>query len=176
MEIRVRRPAARRQDRGSVISGKNKQNVVKSMVVTDVKGRVLWCSPTKPGSCANITHAPQPGLVKLLTDGPAVGILADVKTIGFLSETPSDAARHPATGPGVGLTAWNPMARRQAHGDGGAPSPMGQRATVSDCPRCSLVDRSQSEGAHPRSPVGTRFSGAGWVLTSERERRESCRS
>ncbi|WP_206669278.1 transposase family protein [Streptomyces sp. IB2014 016-6] len=34
-EIRVRRPAAGRKDRDKFISGKNKQNAVKSMVVTD---------------------------------------------------------------------------------------------------------------------------------------------
>lgn len=69
-EIRVRRPAQGRKDRDKFISGKNKQNAVKSMVVTDEDGRVLFCSPTKPGSCADITHARQLGLVKLLADGP----------------------------------------------------------------------------------------------------------
>ncbi|MGW5285008.1 transposase family protein [Streptomyces collinus] len=62
-EIRVRRPAAGRKDRDKFISGKNKQNAVKSMVVTDDEGRVLFCSPTKPASCADITHARQLGLV-----------------------------------------------------------------------------------------------------------------
>ena len=56
-EIRVRRPAAGRKDRDKFISGKNKQNAVKTMVVTDGDGRMLFCSPTKPGSCADITHA-----------------------------------------------------------------------------------------------------------------------
>ncbi|MEU2233509.1 transposase family protein [Streptomyces vietnamensis] len=55
--IRVRRPAVGRRDRGRFISGKNKQNAVKSMVVTDGEGRVLWCSPAGPASCADITHA-----------------------------------------------------------------------------------------------------------------------
>ncbi|MFC8953656.1 transposase family protein [Streptomyces sp. NPDC057101] len=58
-EIRVRRPTAGRKDRDKLISGKNKQNTVKSMVVTDGEGRMLWCSPTVPGSCADITHARQ---------------------------------------------------------------------------------------------------------------------
>ncbi|WP_461028737.1 transposase [Streptomyces sparsus] len=71
-EIRVRRPAAGRKGRGKFISGKNKQNAVKSMVVTDGEGRVLWCSPARPASCADITHARQLGLVRLLADGPAV--------------------------------------------------------------------------------------------------------
>ncbi|MFC8808744.1 transposase family protein [Streptomyces anthocyanicus] len=65
-EIRVRRPAAGRKDRDKFISGKSKQNAVKTMVVTDGDGRMLFCSPTQHGSCADITHARQLGLVRLL--------------------------------------------------------------------------------------------------------------
>jgi hypothetical protein len=86
-EIRVRRPAAGRKDRDRFISGKNKQNAVKTMVVTDGDGRVLFCSPTKPGSCADITHARQLGLVKFLADGPAVEILADAGYQGLGAQT-----------------------------------------------------------------------------------------
>ncbi|MEU8952115.1 transposase family protein [Streptomyces sp. NPDC048489] len=86
-EIRVRRPAVGRKDRDKFISGKNKQNAVKSMVVTDGEGRVLWCSPTRPASCADITHARQLGLVKLLGDGPAVAILADAGYRGSGAQT-----------------------------------------------------------------------------------------
>ncbi|WP_256995010.1 transposase [Streptomyces sp. WY228] len=86
-EIRVRRPAAGRKDRDKFISGKNKQNAVKSMVVTDAEGRVLWCSPARPASCADITHARQLGLVKLLADGPAVEILADAGYQGLGAQT-----------------------------------------------------------------------------------------
>jgi hypothetical protein len=45
-EIRVRRLAAGRKDRDRFTSGKSKQNAVKTMVVTDGDGRVLFCSPT----------------------------------------------------------------------------------------------------------------------------------
>ncbi|MFE4665169.1 transposase family protein [Streptomyces sp. NPDC056716] len=86
-EIRVRRPAAGRKDRDTFISGRNKQNAVKSMVVTDGEGRVLWCSPARPASCADITHARQLGLVKLLADGPAVEILADAGYQGLGAQT-----------------------------------------------------------------------------------------
>ncbi|MGI5353856.1 transposase family protein [Streptomyces sp. CA-252508] len=86
-EIRVRRPAAGRKDRDTFISGKNKQNAVKSMVVTDDEGRVLWCSPARPASCADITHARQLGLVKLLVEGPAVEILADAGYQGLGAQT-----------------------------------------------------------------------------------------
>lgn len=63
-EIRVRRPAVGRKDREKFISGKNKQNAVKAMVLTDASGRLLFCSPAQPASCADITHARQLGLVK----------------------------------------------------------------------------------------------------------------
>ncbi|MFI0231232.1 transposase family protein [Streptomyces sp. NPDC017086] len=86
-EIRVRRPAAGRKDRDRFISGKSRQNAVKTMVVTDGNGRVLFCSPTRPGSCADITQARQSGLVQLLADGPAVEILADAGYQGLGAQT-----------------------------------------------------------------------------------------
>ncbi|MFE6070111.1 transposase family protein [Streptomyces sp. NPDC056525] len=86
-EIRVRRPAAGRKDRDKFISGKNKQNAVKSMVVTDADGRLLFCSPAQPASCADITHARQLGLVRLLADGPVVEILADAGYQGLGAQT-----------------------------------------------------------------------------------------
>ncbi|MEW2289902.1 transposase family protein [Streptomyces sp. NPDC047841] len=86
-EIRVRRPAAGRKDRDKFISGKSKQNAVKTMVLTDADGRMLFCSPTRPGSCADITHARQLGLVKLLANGPAMEILADAGYQGLGAQT-----------------------------------------------------------------------------------------
>ncbi|MFE6062552.1 transposase family protein [Streptomyces sp. NPDC056431] len=85
--IRVRRPAAGRKDRDKFISGKNKQNAVKSMVVTDADGRLLFCSPAQPASCADITHARQLGLVRLLEGGPAAEILADAGYQGLGAQT-----------------------------------------------------------------------------------------
>ncbi|MDQ1029471.1 hypothetical protein QF035_007053 [Streptomyces umbrinus] len=50
---------------------------MKSMVLTDAAGRVLFCSPVQRGSCAAITQARQLGLVEFLADGPFMKILAD---------------------------------------------------------------------------------------------------
>ncbi|WP_328380077.1 transposase [Streptomyces sp. NBC_00440] len=86
-EIRGRRPATGRKDREKFISGKNKQNAVKYMVVTDAEGRLPFCSPAEPASCADITHARKLGLVKLLAEGPAVEILADAGYQGFGAQT-----------------------------------------------------------------------------------------
>jgi hypothetical protein len=49
--------AAGHKDRDMFISGKNKQNAVKSVVVTDSGGRLLFCSPAEPASCADTAHA-----------------------------------------------------------------------------------------------------------------------
>ncbi|MEU5489395.1 transposase family protein [Streptomyces sp. NPDC020196] len=86
-EIRVRRPAVGRKDRDTFISGKNKQNAIKTVVLTDQNGRVLFSSPARPGSCADIAHARQLGLVKLLADGPVVEILADAGYQGLGAQT-----------------------------------------------------------------------------------------
>ncbi len=86
-EVRVRRPVVGRKDRKRFISGKNKQNAVKSMVVKDAEGWLLFCSPAEPASCADITHARKLGLVKLLADGPAVEILADAGYQGLGAQT-----------------------------------------------------------------------------------------
>jgi hypothetical protein len=57
------------------------------MVVKDSEGRMLWCSPARPASCTDITHARQLGLLKLLADGPAVEILADAGYQGLGAQT-----------------------------------------------------------------------------------------
>lgn len=86
-EVGVLRPAAGRKDREKFISGTNKQYAVKSMVVSDADGRLLFCSPAQPASCADITHARELGLVKLLADGPDVEILADAGYQGLGART-----------------------------------------------------------------------------------------
>ncbi|MFF3489262.1 transposase family protein [Streptomyces sp. NPDC002701] len=58
-------------------SGDLAQNAVKATAVTGKQRRVLWCSPARPASCADITHDRQLGLVTLLADWPALEILAD---------------------------------------------------------------------------------------------------
>ncbi|WP_202546860.1 transposase family protein [Streptomyces sp. SID2119] len=48
---------------------------------------MLFCSPTSPGSCADITHARESGVVKLLAEGPPVEILADADCQGLGAQT-----------------------------------------------------------------------------------------
>ncbi|MGW7427769.1 transposase family protein [Streptomyces sp. NPDC054813] len=86
-EIRVRRPAAGSKDRDKFVSGKTKQNAVKTMVLTNTEGRVLFCSAVRPRSCADITQARQLGLAPLLADSPFTEILADAGYQGMGAQT-----------------------------------------------------------------------------------------
>lgn len=46
---------------------------------------MLFCSPTQHGSCVDITHARQVGLIRLLEGGPAAEILADAGIFAYLT-------------------------------------------------------------------------------------------
>ncbi|MFF5158549.1 hypothetical protein ACFY3N_20415 [Streptomyces sp. NPDC000348] len=48
---------------------------------------MLFCSRARPGNCADIIHARQSGLVRLLANGPAVEILADAGDQGLSAQT-----------------------------------------------------------------------------------------
>lgn len=85
--IRARRPDTGRKGRDTLVSGKNKQNAVKTIVVADSDDQVLFRNPAEPGSCANATCARRPGLVRLLADGPALEILADADRQGLGVQT-----------------------------------------------------------------------------------------
>lgn len=87
----MRRPAACRKDRGKFVSGKTKQNAVKSMILTDAEGRVVFCSPVRPGSCAGIAQARQLGLTQLLAGLPGGHVQLDFVFNERLPEAPRAA-------------------------------------------------------------------------------------
>ncbi|WP_327122029.1 transposase family protein [Streptomyces sp. NBC_01341] len=67
-EIRVRRLGAQRSGRRRFISGKSRINATKALVVTDQRGRPLFCGVVRAGSVADLTQARDSGLVNLLAD------------------------------------------------------------------------------------------------------------
>ncbi|MFK0284219.1 transposase family protein [Streptomyces sp. NPDC090499] len=116
----MRRPAARRKNRDTFVTGKTGQNAVKSMVLTDTEGRVLSCSPVRPGRCADITQARQLGLAQFLADGPFVGILAHARYQGMGAQTsrrvmPRPIASSRRTLPPGTRNGTNYTARRTPH-------------------------------------------------------------
>ncbi|WP_165397552.1 transposase family protein [Streptomyces albidoflavus] len=86
-EIKVKRPSAHRGGRSRFISGKSRINAMKALVVTDERGRPLFCGEVRAGSVADITQARDAGLVDLLTDTIGLQILADAGYQGLASQT-----------------------------------------------------------------------------------------
>ena len=87
-EVRVRHPAADTVDRDRFISGKSRQNAIRTVVVADLQGRVLFCcGATVPGSVADIIQARDSGLADLLAAADGVQVLADAGYQGLGAET-----------------------------------------------------------------------------------------
>lgn len=86
-EVRVRRPAVAVASRDRFISGKTRQNAIKTMILTDRAGRLLFCGETRPGSVADITQARDAGLPALLEDTTGLRILADAGYQGLGAQT-----------------------------------------------------------------------------------------
>jgi hypothetical protein len=64
-EIRVRRPRAGRPGRKAFISGKLKQNTIKTTVASDGHGGILWCG-ARPGRMHDVTAVRTEGIDALL--------------------------------------------------------------------------------------------------------------
>ncbi|HLL64941.1 MAG TPA: transposase family protein [Micromonosporaceae bacterium] len=76
-EIRVRRPRQGRPGRKAFVSGKLKQNTIKTTIAADHHGATLWCGATRPGRMHDITTARVEGIAALLDAYPDVKLLVD---------------------------------------------------------------------------------------------------
>jgi hypothetical protein len=76
-EIRVRRPRQGRPGRKAFVSGKLKQNTIKTTVAADHHGATLWCGATRPGRMHDLTTARIEGIDMLLETYPDVKVLVD---------------------------------------------------------------------------------------------------
>jgi hypothetical protein len=76
-EIRVRRPRQGRPGRKAFVSGKLKQNTIKTTVAADHNGAALWCGATRPGRMHDVTAARVEGVDALLNAYPDVKLLVD---------------------------------------------------------------------------------------------------
>jgi hypothetical protein len=71
-EVQVRRPRAGRPGRRAFVSGKKKQNTIKSMAVSDGQGRLLWPGAFRPGRMHDVTALRTDGIEDLLRRHPDV--------------------------------------------------------------------------------------------------------
>ncbi|WP_412737889.1 transposase family protein [Krasilnikovia sp. MM14-A1259] len=76
-EIRVRRPRQGRPGRKAFVSGKLKQNTIKTTLAADHHGAILWCGATRPGRMHDVTTARVEGVDALLDAYPSVKVLVD---------------------------------------------------------------------------------------------------
>ncbi|MEV0217335.1 transposase family protein [Micromonospora sp. NPDC050695] len=79
-EVQVRCPKAGRPGRRAFVSGKKKQNTGKATVISDGKGRLLWCGAVRPGHMPDVTALRAEGIEDLLQQYPQVRAQADRPT------------------------------------------------------------------------------------------------
>jgi len=76
-EVQVRRPKANRPGRRAFVSGKKKQNTGKATVVSDERGRLLWCGAIRPGRMHDVTALRTEGIEDLLRQYPKLRAKVD---------------------------------------------------------------------------------------------------
>ena len=70
-EVQVRRPKAGR-DQAAFVSGKKKQNTIKSTAISDQDGRLVWLGAFRPGRMHDVTALRTDGIEDLLRRHPEV--------------------------------------------------------------------------------------------------------
>jgi DDE superfamily endonuclease/Helix-turn-helix of DDE superfamily endonuclease len=76
-ETQVRRPRASRPGRRAFVSGKKKQNTIKTTTVSDGQGRTLWAGAVRPGRMHDQTAVKTEGIEDLLRQYPTVTAMVD---------------------------------------------------------------------------------------------------
>jgi hypothetical protein len=94
-EVRVRRPRAGRPGRKAFVSGKLKQNTIKTTVAADQHGATLWCGSIRPGRMHDTTAARVEGIDTLLTQHPEVAVLVDAGYQGLARDHPGQVTAPP---------------------------------------------------------------------------------
>jgi hypothetical protein len=94
-EVQVRRPKANRPGRRAFVSGKKKQNTIKSTAISDEKGRLLWCAATRPGRMHDVTALRTEGIEDLLRQYPTVRARVDSGYQGLARDFPDQVSAPP---------------------------------------------------------------------------------
>ena len=94
-EVQVRRPPAGRPGRRAFVSGKKKQNTIKSTAVSDGQGRLLWLGAFRPGRMHDVTAVRTEGIEDLLRAHPEVGAEVDTGYRGLARDFPGQVSAPP---------------------------------------------------------------------------------
>lgn len=117
-ETQVRRPAAHQPGRRAFVSGKKKQNTVKTTTISDGRGRTLWSGAVRPGRMHDQTAMRTEGIAEHFRLYPKVQAEVDEGYRGLANEFP-DRVNAPPPKPKDDAclseqNAWREMRRRQS--------------------------------------------------------------
>ncbi|MER6473207.1 transposase family protein [Streptomyces collinus] len=115
-----RRPAAHRPGRRAFVSGKKKQNTIKTTTISDGQGRTLWNGADRPGRMHEQTAMRTEGIAEQLRLHPGVKAEVDEGYRGLANEFPSQVTAPPKKpkddAPEGDRRAWQEKRRRQSSG------------------------------------------------------------
>ena len=94
-EVQVRRPPAGRPGRRAFVSGKKKQNTIKSTAIGDGQGRLLWLGAFRPGRMHDVTALRTEGIEDLLRRYPDVQAEVDAGYQGLARDFPGQVSAPP---------------------------------------------------------------------------------
>lgn len=119
-ETQVRRPQANRPGRRAFISGKRRQNTIKTTTISDHQGRTLWSGAERPGRMHDQTALRTEGIAEQLRQRPTVKAEVDEGYRGLANEFPDQIFAPPRKpkdlddGPLSDWYGWREMRRRQS--------------------------------------------------------------
>ncbi|WP_223856585.1 MULTISPECIES: transposase [Streptomyces] len=117
-ETQVRRPQADRPGRRAFVSGKRKQNTIKTTTFSDGQGRLLLSGLVRPGRMPDQTAVRSEGIAEQFRTRPGVKAKVDSGYLGLAKEFPGQVSA-PAKKPKDGACdgdkhAWRETRRRQS--------------------------------------------------------------
>jgi DDE superfamily endonuclease/Helix-turn-helix of DDE superfamily endonuclease len=117
-ETQVRRPAAKRPGRRAFVSGKRKQNTIKTTAISDGPGRTLWAGAARPGRMHDQTAVKTEGIEDLLRQHPTVRVRVDTGYRGLAKAFPDQVSAPPLPpakdAPDTVIAAWKQARRQQS--------------------------------------------------------------
>jgi hypothetical protein len=109
-ETQVRRPRAHHAGRRAFVSGKRKQNTIKTTTICDGVGRTLWSGAVRPGRMHDQTAVKTDGIEELLRQYPGVRATVDEGYRGLAKAFPEQVyappRKPPTDAPADQVAAW----------------------------------------------------------------------
>ncbi|MGW6262706.1 transposase family protein [Streptomyces sp. NPDC055085] len=94
-QTQVRRPQARRPGRRAFVSGKRRQNIIKTTTFSDGQDRMLLSGTVRPGQIHDQTAPRTEGIAEQFRTRPTVKARADSGYQGLAKEFPGQASAPP---------------------------------------------------------------------------------